>query len=102
MDFAFVGEQPEGIRRGQSLQTRLSLGDASEALLIPNGTFYQDTGGNWIFVLTPDGSEAVRRNVRLGRRNADFIEVIDGLTPGEKVVLSSYSGYREMDRLTMN
>lgn len=102
VDFAFDGEQPEGIRRGQSLQTRLSLGDASEAVLIPNGTFYQDTGGNWIFVLTPDGSEAVRRNVRLGRRNADFIEVIDGLAPGEKVVLSSYSGYRDMDRLTMN
>lgn len=102
VDFGFTGAQPTGIRRGQSLQTRLSLGDASEALLIPNGTFFQDTGGNWIFVLTPDGGAAVRRNVRLGRRNTDFIEVLDGLTAGEKVVLSSYSGYREMNRLTLN
>lgn len=102
VDFAFKGEQPEGIRRGQSLQTRLSLGDASEATLLPNGTFFQDTGGNWIFVLTPDGSEAVRRQIRLGRRNADFIEVLDGLAPGEKVVLSSYSGYKDMERLTLN
>ena len=102
VDFAFLGQQPEGIRRGQSLQTRLSLGDASEAVLIPDGTFFQDTGGNWIFVLTPDGDQAIRRNVRLGRRNADFIEVLDGLAPGEQVVLSSYSGYREMDRLTLN
>ena len=102
VDFAFTQQQPEGIRRGQTLQTRLSLGDASEALLIPNGTFYQDTGGNWIFVVTPDGSAAVRRKVKLGRRNADYIEVVDGLAPGEQVVISSYSGYREMDRLTLN
>lgn len=102
VDFGFIGEQPEGIRRGQSLQTRLSLGDASEAILIPTGSFYQDTGGNWIFVLTPDGSEAIRRQIRLGRRNSDFIEVLDGLAPNERVVLSSYSGYKDMERLTLN
>lgn len=102
VDFVFADGQPEGIRRGQSLQTRLALGDASAATLLPNGAFYQDTGGNWVFVLTADGSEATRRNVRLGRRNADTIEVLDGLVPGDRVILSSYSGYREMDRLTLN
>jgi HlyD family secretion protein len=95
-------EDPEGLRRGQTLQLRLSLGDNSDAILIPNGSFYQETGGNWIFVVAPDGTEAVRRNVRLGRRNTDFIEVLDGLEPGEKVVTSPYTSYVDMDRLTLD
>ena len=76
VDFKFTQAQPSDIRRGQTIQTKLTLGDASEALLIPNGAFYQDTAGNWIFVLTQDGNQAVRRTVRLGRRNSRFIEVI--------------------------
>ena len=80
VDMAFDAE-PEGLRRGQTLQLRLTLGDNSDAILIPNGSFYQETGGSWIFVVSPDGTEAVKRNVRLGRRNTDFIEVLDGLEP---------------------
>jgi HlyD family secretion protein len=102
VDFKFVGQQPEDIRRGQSIQTKLTLGDASEALLIPNGAFYQDTGGNWIFVVTQDGSQAVRRQVRLGRRNNQFIEVIEGLEVGERVVTSPYTSYQEMSTLKLN
>ena len=101
VDFNFVDKQPADIRRGQTLQTRLTLGDASKALLIPNGAFYQDTGGNWIFVVTPDETEAVRRTVRLGRRNNQYIEVLDGLEVGEKVVTSPYTSYQDMQRLSL-
>ena len=100
-DLLFTGEEPEGIRRGQTIQMKLTLGDATEATLIPNGAFYQDTGGNWIFVVTDDGSEALRRTVRLGRRNSRYIEVLDGLEPGERVVTSPYTSYTTMDRLKL-
>lgn len=96
-----LANEPTGLRRGQTMQVTLTLGDANEALLIPNGTFYQDTGGNWIFVVSPDGSEAVRRPVRLGRRNTDYIEVLDGLEAGERVVTSPYTSYTGMDRLSL-
>lgn len=102
VDLKFIGEQPQQIRRGQSIQTKLTLGDDSKALLIPNGTFYQDTGGNWIFVVTADGNEAVKRNVTLGRRNSQYIEVLDGLQQGERVVTSPYTSFRDMDRLSLN
>ena len=101
VDMTFT-EQPEGLRRGQTLQTRLTLGDNTDATLIPNGAFYQETGGNWVFVVTADGSEAVKRNVRLGRRNSEFIEVIDGLEPGERVITSPYTSFVGMDRLSLN
>jgi HlyD family secretion protein len=102
VDFKFTQTQPAGIRRGQTIQTKLTLGDASEALLIPNGAFYQDTGGNWIFVVTEDGNQALRRTVRLGRRNSRFIEVIEGLDVGEKVVTSPYTSYQDMALLKLN
>jgi len=101
VDMVF-GDQPVGLRRGQTLQLKLTLGDNSDALLIPNGSFYQETGGNWIFVVAADGTEAVRRSVRLGRRNTEFIEVLDGLESGEQVVTSPYTSYVGMDRLTIN
>ncbi len=101
VDMTFVKE-PVGVRRGQTLQLELTLGDNSDAILIPNGTFYQETGGNWVFVVSPDGTEAVKRNVRLGRRNIEFIEVLDGLEPGEQVITSPYTGYAGMDRLTLD
>jgi len=101
VDMTFA-EEPVGVRRGQTLQLELTLGDNSDAILIPNGTFYQETGGNWVFVVSPDGTEAVKRNVRLGRRNVDFIEVLDGLEPGEQVITSPYSAYASMDRLTLD
>ncbi len=99
VDFKFIAQQPQGIRRGQTIQLKLTLGDASEATLIPNGAFYQDTGGKWVFVVSQDGSQAVKRKVRLGRRNNQFIEVIAGLEQGEQVVTSSYSSYQDMQRL---
>jgi len=95
-------EEPVGLRRGQTLQLKLILGDNADAVLIPNGSFYQETGGNWVFVVSADGTEAVRRTVRLGRRNTDFIEVLDGLEPGEKVITSPYTSYVGMDRLTLD
>jgi HlyD family secretion protein len=101
VDFKFVGEQPDDIRRGQTIQTKLTLGDASEALLIPNGAFYQDTGGNWVFVVAQDGQQAIRREVRLGRRNNQFIEVIEGLEENERVVTSPYTSYQEMNTLKL-
>jgi HlyD family secretion protein len=97
-----LADDPAGLRRGQTMQVRLTLGDKSEAVLIPNGSFYQETGGNWLFVVAPDGSEAVRRTVRLGRRNTEFIEVLDGLDPGEKVITSPYTSYTNMDRLALD
>lgn len=102
VDLVFSEEQPDGIRRGQTLQTKLTLGDATLATLIPNGAFYQDTGGNWVFVVTEDGTQAVKRTVRLGRRNSRFIEVVEGLEIGERVVTSPYSSFVEMDRLKLS
>ena len=101
VDLLFTGDEPKGIRRGQTIQARLTLGDSNSALLIPNGAFFQDTGGNWMFVVSPDGSEAVKRNVKLGRRNSRHIEVLDGLELGEEVVTSPYSSFKEMDRLQL-
>ena len=95
-------KDPVGLRRGQTMQVKLTLGDNADAILIPNGSFYQETGGNWIFVVSADGTEAVKRTVRLGRRNTDFIEVLDGLEPGEKVITSPYTSYVGMDRLTLD
>lgn len=102
VDLSFVGQQPAAIRRGQTMQLKLTLGDASQAILIPNGAFYQETGGNWVFVLSEDGTQAERRNVRMGRRNNNFIEVLDGLSEGERVVTSSYSQYRDIQQLNIN
>jgi HlyD family secretion protein len=99
IDLAFTGDEPTGIQRGQTIQTRLTLGDPVPATLIPAGSFYNDTGGNWVFVVSPDGDSAEKRNVRLGRRNAQFIEVLDGLQPGEKVVTSPYTGLTDKDEL---
>ena len=97
----FVDAEPADIRRGQTLQATLTLGDSSAALIIPNGAFFQDTGGNWMFVVNESGQQAVRRNVRLGRRNSKYIEVLDGLDAGEDVITSPYSSFKEMDRLTL-
>lgn len=102
IDLFFTSETPTGIRRGQTLQTRLELGSPLPALLIPNGAFFQDTGGRWIFVVAADGSEAVRREVVLGRRNARNIEVIEGLEPGERVIVSPYSSFLEVDRIVLS
>jgi HlyD family secretion protein len=98
-DFYFDGAVPSGIHVGQAIDLKVELGGASRAVMLPNGPFYQDTGGNWVFVVTPDGKSAIRRNVRLGRRNPDFVEVVDGLKPGEKAIVSGYEAYLKMDRV---
>jgi len=99
VDMYFESEVPDGIRRGQTLQIRLQLSENIQAIQIPRGSFYQTTGGNWIFVVDASGDFAIRRNIRLGRQNPRFYEVIEGLQPGEKVVVSSYEGYQDKDRL---
>ncbi|MFL0413293.1 efflux RND transporter periplasmic adaptor subunit [uncultured Sphingomonas sp.] len=101
IELQFVGTEPAGLQRGQTVQARLTLGDPTPAVLIRNGAFYNDTGGAWVFVVTPDGSRAVKRNVRLGRRNADTIEVLDGLSPGERVITSPYTGFADKDALDL-
>lgn len=101
VDLVFDGSEPAGVQRGQTLQARLTLGDPAPAILIPNGSFYNDTGGTWIFVVSPDGKSAERRDVRLGRRNADTIEVLEGLQPGERVLTSPYTGLTDKARLTI-
>lgn len=102
VDFQFVGTEPDAVQRGQTLQLRLTLGDTVSALLIPSGAFASDTGGTWLFVVSPDGSTAVRREVRLGRRNANHIEVLAGLEPGERVLTSPYTGFADKDRLDLD
>ncbi len=99
VDMYFVGEQPEGIRRGQTLHIRLELGDLKEALLLPRGGFFQTTGGNWVYVVDKSGKFATKRSIRLGQYNSDVHEVLEGLEPGEKVITSSYESFGDMERL---
>lgn len=101
VDLLFTGPEPEGLQRGQSLQAKLILGDPSPAKLVPNGSWYSETGGNWIFVATPDGRSAERREVRFGRRNADYVEVLEGLDLGERVITSPYTGLGDKTRLEL-
>jgi len=98
-DFKFMDQQPENIRSGQTYYLNLQLGQPVEAVLIPRGAFYQKTGGKWIYVLSSDGSKATRRDIRIGRQNPQYYEVIDGLEPGEKVITSSYDNFGESDVL---
>jgi HlyD family secretion protein len=102
IDLVFDGAAPSSVQRGQTVQTKLTLGDSSKAVLIPNGAFFNDTGGNWVFVVDRGGRGASKRQVQLGRRNADFIEVLGGLSPGERVITSSYSGLVDKDHLTFS
>jgi len=99
VDFVFLQAEPESIQRGQTVQLKLTLGDSARAVLIPNGAFFNDTGGNWVFVVDKGGNSATKRPVQLGRKNADFIEVISGLKPGERIITSSYSGLVDKDHL---
>ncbi len=102
VELEFADAAPKDIRPGQSLQLRLKLGDTTTALLIPNGAFYQDTGGAWMFVVGADGQYATKRNVQLGRRNAQVIEVKAGLDKGDRVVTSAYGDMIRMDRIQLN
>jgi HlyD family secretion protein len=100
IDLRFLGDAPRDIRRGQTLQMRLVLGDTAEqATLLANGPFFNDTGGAWVFVLDADGTVATRRDVQFGRRNPNSIEVVSGLLPGDEVIISSYANFIDVDRL---
>ncbi len=98
-DFKFDGEQPDNIRSGQTYYLNLQLGQPEEAIIIPRGTFYQKTGGKWIYVVNKDGTKAVKREIRIGRQNPQYYEVLEGLEPGEKVITSGYDNYGDSDVL---
>jgi len=101
IDLAFADGAPTSVRRGQSVPLRLQIGGERRGLLITNGAFYDDTGGQWVFVLAADGRTAHRRNVQLGRRNPEQVEVLGGLAPGERVIVSSYDSYKDIDRIEL-
>jgi HlyD family secretion protein len=101
VDMLFAGTVPDNIRRGQSLQIRIALSDETEALIIPRGGFYQQTGGNWIFKIAKDGNKAYRTEIRIGRQNPDFYEVLDGLQQGDRVVTNSYENYGDVQELVI-
>jgi len=98
-DLHFINPAPQGIHTGQALDIRLQLGETTRVLVVNNGPFYQETGGRWVFAVSADGSRATRRSVRLGRRNPDSVEVVAGLEPGERVIVSSYEAFRKADRV---
>lgn len=98
-DFVFAGPHPDNIRTGQTFYVDLQLGEPSNALMIPKGSFFQSTGGQWVFVLSPDGSRAYRRKIRIGRQNPQFYEVLEGLEAGEKVITSGYEAYGDNEEL---
>ena len=98
-DFKFEGEQPENIRSGQTYYLNLQLGQPEEAVIIPRGTFYQKTGGKWIYVVNKEGTKAIKREIRIGRQNPQYYEVLEGLEPGEKVITSGYDTYGDSDVL---
>ena len=98
-DFKFDGEQPDNIRAGQTYYLNLQLGQPEEAVIIPRGTFYQKTGGKWIYVVNKEGTKAVKREIRIGRQNPQYYEVLEGLEPGEKVITSGYDTYGDSDVL---
>jgi HlyD family secretion protein len=99
IDLDFVGEAPASIRRGQTVRFRLEMSDPADAVVVPQGGFFQTTGGNWIYVVDASGEYAEKRAIRLGRKNLDVYEVLEGLQPGERVVTSSYDTFNEADRL---
>jgi HlyD family secretion protein len=101
VDMQFQEEVPQGIRRGQSLQIRLALSDEKEAILIPKGGFFQQTGGNWIFKLDADGKLAYKVDIQLGSQNTEYYEVLQGLSPGDKVITSSYDNYGDKQELIL-
>ncbi|MCD8193635.1 MAG: efflux RND transporter periplasmic adaptor subunit, partial [Tannerellaceae bacterium] len=101
-DFVFTGERPDNIRSGQTYYINLELGQPTESIIIPKGTFFQSTGGSWIFVLDADGKKAYRRKIRIGRLNPpQYYEVLEGLEPGEKVIVSSYESYKDNEVLIL-
>jgi HlyD family secretion protein len=101
-EFIFTGERPGNIRSGQTYYINIELGQPTEGIIIPKGTFFQSTGGNWIFVLDADGKKAYRRAIRIGRQNPQYYEVLEGLEAGEQVIVSSYESYKDNQVLILD
>ena len=101
-DFYFEGERPDNIRIGQTYYLNLQLGQPTQSVYIPRGVFYQSTGGTWIYVLSEDGTRAYRRDIRIGRQNPQYYEVLEGLQPGERVIISNYENYGKRDVIILN
>lgn len=101
-DFNFGQERPANIRSGQTYYLHLQLGQPTEAVIVPRGSFYQTTGGNWIYVVTPEGDRAYKRPIRIGRQNPQYYEVLEGLEPGERVIVSGYENFGNNDILVLN
>ncbi len=101
VDLVFTGDKPATIRAGQSYNIKLQLGESNDALLIPKGSFFQSTGGQWIFVLDPSGAEALRRPIRIGKQNSRFYEILEGLEPGEQVITSNYDSFGDAERIIL-
>lgn len=101
-DFTFVGAHPRNIRSGQTYYLHLELGQPTDAVIIPRGSFYQSTGGAWIYVMAPEGDRAYKRQIRIGRQNPQYYEVLEGLEPGERVIVSGYENYGANDVLILN
>jgi HlyD family secretion protein len=101
VEMVFVGETPDNMRTGQTYYTRLQLGNPKEALLLPRGSFFQETGGQWIFVLAPDGKTAQKRSIQIGSQNPKFYEVLGGLNPGEQVITSGYEMFGDNEQLVL-
>lgn len=102
VEFLFSDQHPENIRSGQTYYLNLQLGQPTQSVLIPKGTFFSATGGKWIFVLDRDGNKAYRRSIRLGRQNPQYYEVLEGLEPGERVIVNGYEAYGDAKALTIN
>ena len=100
-DFVFVGSRPSQMRSGQTYYLELALGKSTQSTLIPRGTFFQTTGGNWIFVLDRSGHKAYRRNISIARQNPMYYEVTQGLEPGERVITSGYEAFKENEVLIL-
>jgi len=102
VEMVFTGDKPANMRTGQTYYTRLQLGNPKKSLLLPKGSFFQQTGGQWIFVLTPDGKYAVKRKIKIGRQNPEYYELLSGLKAGEKVIVSGYDSFGDNERLELN
>jgi HlyD family secretion protein len=99
IDMIFTGEKPENIRTGQTYHTKLELGQSEQAILIPKGAFFQSTGGQWVYALNKDETEAAKRTIRIGKQNPQYYEVLEGLNPGEKVITSGYELFGDNDKI---
>ncbi|MFC2101151.1 efflux transporter periplasmic adaptor subunit, partial [Bacteroidota bacterium] len=99
VDFTFTDQEPSEIKRGQTFQIRLKFSGTSDAIIIKRGSFFQETGGNWIYIVSKDGKSAVKRRIKIGRQNTNNYEVLEGLKTGEEVIISSYETFGNKDKL---